>query len=316
MIFALRRLLPLIAVFFGITFVTFIVVRLSPGDPMATMYAPELLGRIDRERLREQLGLNDALPVQYLRMVGQFFNGTLISFHEGQPTTALLAERLPTTLLVGGLALILTLAIGIPLGTVSAVRQKSWMDNLTIISSVAGLSMPSFWISLVFILIFSERLRWLPAHGLRPINFTGFDLSVMLPYLVMPVSVLTLTLVPWVIRFTRIGLIDALHEDHIRTARSKGLIEKRVILVHALRNTLLPLVTFIGTIIPILLSGTAVVEMVFGLPGIGRLALQAAQNRDFPMLLTVNMYTAVLVLLMSALIDVLYAYLDPRIRIK
>lgn len=316
MISTLRRLLTLIAVFFGVTFVIFVVVRLSPADPVTTMYPPEVLGRIDRERLHEHLGLNEPLPIQYLRMVSQFFNGTLLSFHEGQSTTALLVERLPTTLLVAGIALILSLVIGIPLATLSAIRAGSWLDIMTMAGVVTGLSLPSFWLGLVFILVFSERLRWLPASGLRPVDSAAFDLSAILPYLVLPVSVLTLSLLPWIVRFTRTGLMGVLQEDFVRTARSKGLMERRVILVHALTNALLPLVTFVGTVIPILLSGTAVVEMVFGLPGIGRLALQAAQNQDFPLLLTVNMYTTMLVLVISALLDVSLLYLDPRIRLE
>lgn len=312
----LRRLLLLVLVFFGITFVTFAIVRLSPGDPLVMLYSPEVLGRIDRERLREQLGLYDSLPVQYSRMAGQLVSGTLISQHEGRATSVLLAERLPVTLLVGGLALILAVVVGVPAGVVSAVRKDSALDRLIVISTTAGLSLPSFWIGLGFILIFSERLRWLPASGIRPLNSNAFHLINVLPHLVMPVSVLTFSLLPWVVRFTRSGMLDVLGQDYIRTARSKGLTEYRVLLIHALANVFLPLVSLIGTIAPILLSGVVVIESVFGLPGLGRLALRAALNLDYPLLLTINMYAALFVLVFSALTDLAYSYLDPRIRFQ
>jgi peptide/nickel transport system permease protein len=176
-----------------------------------------------------------------------------------------------------------------------------------------GLSLPQFWIALVLILIFSERLRWLPASGLRPIGSSSNDVLVMAPYLIMPTVVMSLGILPSIVRYTRSSLIDVLSQDYIRTAHSKGMRERGVIYVHALRNALIPVVTLIGSLLPILLGGAVLVESIFGLPGLGRLAIRAAQNRDFPVVLTLNMLSAVIVLASNLITDMIYTFLDPRI---
>jgi len=305
----------MIPVFIGITFVSFVIIRLAPGDPVATLFPPELLGRVDKAVLREQLGLNDPVLVQYVKMTWNFFNGTLTSFQEKRPTFELIAERLPTTVLFSSLAIILALVIGLPVAVLSATRPYSKLDNIANTSALVGLALPSFWIALVLILIFSERLRLLPASGIRPLTANNYDLGQMFPYLVMPTLVLALGLVPSVVRYTRSSMIDVLSQDYIRTARSKGLRERAVIYIHALRNGLIPVVSLMGAIFPLLLGGSVLIETVFGLPGLGRLAVRAAANRDFPMVLTVNMFTAMIVLLSNLITDIIYTYLDPRIRL-
>jgi len=248
-------------------------------------------------------------------MMGNFFNGTLTSFQEKRPTFDLLGERLPTTLLITTLALLLALIVGLPLAVLSATRPNSKLDTAANTTALVGLSLPQFWVALVLILIFSERLRLLPASGIRPLNADAYDITQMIPYLIMPTVVLTLGLLPSVVRYTRSSMIEALGQDYVRTARSKGLKERVVIYGHALRNALIPVVSLVGAVFPILLGGSVVVEMVFGLPGVGRLAVRAAQNRDFPVVLTVNMFTALMVLLSNMLTDIFYTYLDPRIRL-
>ncbi len=314
--YIIRRVLQMIPVFFGITFISFLIIRLAPGDPIATMYPPEVLDRINQDVLREQLGLNDPIPVQYVKMMAQFFNGELISFQERLPTFTLIAERLPITLLFTLLAIVFALVIGLPIALISAIRPYSKLDNVLMVGALAGLSVPQYWLALVLILVFSEQLRILPASGVRPVGAGGDSVSAMLPYLIMPTAVLTLGLLPSVIRYTRSSLMDVLSQDYIRTARSKGLQERTVIVLHGLRNALIPVVSIIGAIFPVLLGGAVLVESIFGLPGIGRLAVRAAQNRDFPMVLTLNMFAAVMVLVSNLVTDLIYTRLDPRIRLE
>lgn len=313
--YLVRRLLQIVPVFIGITFVSFLIIRLSPGDPIATLFPPELLGKVDQALLREQLGLNDPLPVQYVKMMGNFFNGTLFSFQEKRPVFDMVLERLPTTIPLTLLAVTLALVIGLPIALLAATRPYSFFDAFASTGVLIGLSLPQFWIAEVLILVFSEWLRLLPASGIRPIDATSFDLRQMVAYLLMPTIVLTLSLLPSIIRYTRSSLLEVLHQDYIRTARSKGLRSRAVILGHALRNALIPAVSLIGAVFPVLLGEAVIVETVFGLPGLGRLAIRAAQNRDFPLVLTVNMFCAFMVLLSNLITDLIYTYLDPRIRL-
>ena len=314
--YLVRRLLQMIPVFLGITFISFAIVRLSPGDPIATLFPPEVLGRIDREALREQMGLNESLPVQYVKMMTNFFNGTLTSFQERAPTFQVLMNYLPITLMFATSAVLLALLIGLPIAVISALKPYSWIDNLTSVSALAGLSLPQFWIALVMVLIFSERLRWLPASGIRPITATGYNLTEMLPYMIMPTFVMTLGLLPSIVRYTRSSMLEILGQDYIRTARSKGLAEHTVVIAHALRNALVPVVSLIGAIFPILLGGAVLIETIFGIPGLGRLAVRAAQTRDYPMILTLNMFAAFMVLVSNTVTDFIYTDLDPRIRLS
>ncbi len=314
--YLMRRLFQMIPVFIGITFISFAIVRLSPGDPVATLFPPEVLGRVDQELLREQLGLNDPLPVQYVKMMVSFFNGSLNSFQERRPTSDILFERLPITLLFATTAVLLALVIGLPIAVISALRPNSWLDNLFTTAALAGISIPSFWIALVFVLVFTERLRWLPASGIRPITASGYNLAEMLPYMIMPSIVLSLGLIPSIVRYTRSSMLEVMTQDYVRTARSKGLTENAVVIRHGLRNALLPVVSLIGAIFPVLLGGMVLVESIFALPGLGRLAVRAAQTRDYPMILTLNMFSAVMVLLSNTVTDLIYQVLDPRIRLK
>jgi peptide/nickel transport system permease protein len=248
-------------------------------------------------------------------MMGNFFNGSLMSFQEKRPTFDMIIERLPTTVILTTLAITFALLIGIPIAIISAMRPYTWIDHIANTTALAGLSLPPFWIALVLILIFSERLRLLPASGIRPLGSEAWNVAEMVPYLIMPTLVGTLGLLPSVVRYTRSSMLDVLHQDYIRTARSKGLRERTVTSRHALRNALIPVVSLMGAILPVLLGGSVLIETVFGLPGLGRLAVRAAQNRDFPLVLTINMFTAFVVLVSNIVTDLIYTYLDPRIRL-
>jgi peptide/nickel transport system permease protein len=313
--YLVRRVVQMIPVFIGITIVSFLMIRLSPGDPIATMYPPEVLERVNQDLLREQLGLNDPLPIQYVKMMTQFFTGDLISFQEGRSTAEAITERLPTTILFAVTSIVTAMLIGLPIAVLSATRPYSKLDNVSTIGAMMGLSLPQFWIALVFILIFSERLRLLPASGVRPLGSDGSDPLEVLPYIIMPTIVLMLGLLPSVVRYMRSSMLDVLDQDYVRTARSKGLTERVVIGKHALRNAILPVVTLIGAIFPLLLGGAVLVETIFGLPGLGRLAVRSAQVRDLPVVLSINILAAIMVLISNLVTDIVYTYLDPRIRL-
>ncbi|MEQ8675368.1 MAG: ABC transporter permease [Aggregatilineales bacterium] len=313
--YLIRRLIQMVPVFIGITFITFLMISLAPGDPVMSLYPPEVLDRVDLDLLRDQLGLNDPLPVQYAQMMGRFLTGDLDSFQERRPAMDLIFDRLFPTLMFATLATFLALLIGLPVAIISALRPYSWFDNVSTVSVLTGLSLPQFWFALLLILFFSERLRLLPSSGIRPIDATSYNPVEMLPYLIMPTLVLSLGLLPSIMRYSRSSMIEVLSQDYVRTAHSKGLSNRRVLLQHALRNAILPVVTLIGAIFPLLLGGAAVVETIFGIPGIGRLAVRSAQVRDLPVILSLNIFAAVLILLSNLLTDIFYTYLDPRIRL-
>lgn len=310
--YIVRRVVQIIPVFLGITFIAFLMIRLAPGDPIATMYSPETIGNVDRDALERRLGLDQPLPVQYIRMMSEFFSGDLESFQTQRSTISMIAELFPTTLLLATVTVVIALLIGIPIALMSASRPYSWFDNIATTGTLVGLSLPQFWFALILILILSERLDWLPATGIRPVEpkYGALD---SIPHLIMPVGVLVLGMLPSIVRYTRSTLMDVFAQGYIRTARAKGLPERRVVYFHALRNGLIPVVTLIGILFPALLGGTVLIETIFGLPGVGRLALRAAQNRDLPLILTLNMFSAILVLVSTLITDLFYAYLDPRI---
>lgn len=309
-----RRLIQVIPLLLGISLVSFVIVMSAPGDPIATMFPPEQLATIDREVLREKLGLNQPLYVQYGKMMWSFINGDLKSFQEKRSAITMIRERLPTTLTFAFLAMAVSLAIGIPVALLSATRPNSVLDDIAMVGSLLGLSLPNFWLALILILILAERLHFLPATGMRPLGLPTHGLLQMLPYLVMPTTVLSLGMMPAVVRYARSSMIEVMIQDYIRVARSKGLSERMVIYRHALKNALIPVVSIIAAVFPYLIGGSVVVESVFALPGLGRLAVRAALNRDYPVVLTINMLMAFIVIISSLVADVCYSYLDPRIR--
>lgn len=313
--YLIRRLLQMAPVFIGITFITFLMISLAPGDPVVSLFPPEVLDRVDLDLLREQLGLNAPLPTQYVRMMGRFFSGELESFAERRPAMELIFARLFPTLLFSVLAIVCALIIGLPVAILSALKPYSLFDNVSTVSVLTGLSLPQFWIALILVLIFSERLRILPSSGIRPISASSYDPIEMFPYLIMPTFVLVIGLLPSVVRYSRSSMIDVLSQDYVRTAFAKGLANRTVWVRHALRNAILPVVTLVGAIFPLLLGGAVVVETIFGIPGIGRLAVRSAQVRDLPVILSLNIFTAVLILFSNMITDVFYTTLDPRIRL-
>lgn len=314
--YLVRRLGQFVPVLLGIALVTFAIVRLAPGDPAALMVDVQLLSQDELRRFRGELGLEAPWPVQFARIVGELATGQLRSFRTGQPVLDVLRERVPVTatLILGSIAL--AVLAGIPLGVLSATRPYGWLDNWLSVAALGGVSVPGFWFGLVLMYVFAGVLRVLPATGIGPTTKLSYTVADMAPYFVLPTLVLTLAIVPPIMRYVRSSMMDALGQDYVRTARGKGLSELAVLYRHALRNALLPVVTVIGLLLPILVGATALIESVFAMPGLGRLVVEAAMNRDYPTILTLNFLTAAVVLLSNLVVDLLYVVLDPRIRLE
>jgi peptide/nickel transport system permease protein len=223
-------------------------------------------------------------------------------------------EALPTTLALASLTLLLATVLAIPIALISATHERSWLNGVIDVGSLVGISVPSFWIALVALLFLSEKFHWLPSAGLQAIGATSLDPIEVIRHLIMPVGILTSITLPGLVRYARASMMDVMREDYIRTARAKGLKESVIALQHALKNALIPFVAELGLDIPWLFGGTVVIETIFSLPGLGRLAVQSALARDYPVILTINLYVAILTILSGILTDLAYSFLDPRIR--
>ena len=312
--YIVRRLLQSVVLLFIVSVITFGLIHSAPGGP-SLLSNPEL-SRQDIEQMREQLGLNDPLPVQYGRWLKNMLQGNLGTSHNTvEPVRSLIADRLPNTLILTGLAVIVSIALALPLGVLSAIRRNTPFDRLVASTSFFGISIPVFWLGIILIIVFSIQLGWLPAGGMATLG-EPFSLSDRLKHMVLPIIVLAMGNLAELTRYTRSGMITVLGEDYIRTAQAKGLPNKTVILRHALRSALIPVVTIIGVLLPRAVSGAAITETVFSWPGMGRLAVEAATTRDYPVVMGTTLTVAVVVILSSLLTDVVYGYLDPRIRLR
>lgn len=309
-----NRLLQFIPLLFGISVVSFLIIHLAPGDPTNLLVNVEILTDEELLEIRKSLGLEEPLPVQFVKTMGALFTGKLYSFETAQPTWVMILDGLPTTLSLIGGSILFAFVFGIPLGVVSALRPYTKLDNSLTVLSLFGISIPQFWFGLMLIYLFAESWGWLPATGMVSDDAGPFPILDVLRHLVLPVVVLGTVSLPPIVRYTRNSMMESLSQDYVRTARSKGLPNAVVVYRHALKNSLLPVVTVMGLLIPLLLGATVVVEYVFALPGIGSLAISAALLRDYPVVITVNFLAAVLALTAGLLVDVAYSILDPRIK--
>jgi peptide/nickel transport system permease protein len=293
--------------------ITFLLVNLAPGGPSSLMRmdaTPE-----QRAALSKRLGLDDPIPVRYAQWLARAVRGDLgTSLSSSEPVSFRIGQRLPNTLLLAGTALVVSILVGIPLGVIAALRRNSVPDFLVALVSVMGLSVPAFWLGIILILILSVNLNWLPSSGIATTGNDG-DLGDRLVHLLMPAIVLSTTVLPYVVRFTRSALLDVLGQEYVRTATAKGLSRVRVVYGHALRNALVPVVSIIGTLVPRLVGGSVVTEAVFGWPGMGRLAVEAANGRDYPLIVGITVIVSVVVVVSSLVVDMAYTWLDPRIRL-
>lgn len=315
--YILRRILISIPVMLGITIVTYLIVNLAPGDPVSAMLNPEAIASQGPEWVAQQkanLGLNKPLPVRYVLWIGQLGHGNLgFSYNDRLPVTSKLKERFwPTAKLMLTVEFI-ALLVAIPIGVISAVKQYSWIDYISTIFGFTAVSIPSFFLALAAIYIFSVKIGWLPAAGMSTIGQppTFFD---SLKHLVLPALVLGLSQAAPLIRYTRSSMLETIRQDYMRTARAKGLGEMFVLYRHGLRNAMIPLITVVALDLPKLLGGTVIIEAVFAWPGMGTLAIESVRNRDYPVIMAINLLAAVLILASNLLADVLYALVDPRIK--
>jgi peptide/nickel transport system permease protein len=313
--YIIRRTLQAIPLLFIISIISFLLMTFAPGDPVDMYRTPDASGKkADTEAIREKLGLNDPIYIQYMRWLGLVLQGNLgYSFEDGRPVTEKILERVPATLTLMGIGILLSFLIAIPIGVYSAIKKNSWFDYLTTIYVNLGVSIPTFWLALMAILIFSLKLDWFPPSGMREV-YDHFDLVDRIQHLILPLSVLLFGLMASKSRYMRSSMLEVIRQDYIRTARSKGLSERKVIFKHALRNALLPIITIIGFQIPGIFSGSLFIEQIFAWPGMGRLAINAIYVRDYQTIMGVTMIASVLVIIGNLLADVLYAIVDPRIQ--
>lgn len=305
--YLLRRILTSILVLFGVSMLVFSVIHLVPGDVTMAILGRQKVTEEKVAALREQLGLNDPLYVQYGRYLSNALRGDLgTSIRTNQSVSEAIAEQLPSTVMLALSALIVALSIGAVLGLLAALRHGSWVDTLVMGLSVSGLSIPTFWMGLLLILFFSVRLKLFPSIS----NGSSFA------DLFLPALTLGLPEAAVVARMVRASMLDVLNKEYITTARAKGLPERWVILKHAVRNALIPVVTFLGLQMAYLLGGATIVETMFARQGIGRLAVQSIFNRDYPMVQGVVLVTAAIYVLINTLTDITYGFLNPKIRLK
>lgn len=307
-----RRLLIMVPILLGITVVSYLIMALTPGDPVQMMISPSM-SREDMEIRRRALGLDQPVHVRYLKWLGEVARGNLgYSFSSGAPVTRRVGERLVPTLKLAGTALLLSYLIGIPVGVIAATRRYSTTDYLATVLTFLGISLPTFFLGLAGIYVFSLRLRWLPVGGTMTLGGEGGFLDGLL-HLILPASVLAVAGAGAVTRYVRSSMLEVLGQDFVRTARAKGLAEALVLRRHALRNALIPVITIAGLQVPALLAGAVITEQVFEWPGMGRLTIEAINQRDYPVMMAITLITALLVAAGNLLADVAYAVADPRI---
>ncbi len=351
--YIIRRLLQAIPTLLGVSLISFFLVNAAPGDPILIRTFDPSIDEEARAILRRQLGLDQPLPLQYIRWLtglslrqgdvvaelggdgvrcrylawpgytlcdsgGGILRGDLgTSLQTNQPVWDRLVERMPATLELGITSLLLSLLIGVPLGVLSAAYRGSWLDNLVRLFAVIFQAVPAFWMALLLIFFFGVYLGWLPTGGRQTVTLTGeFDLLDRLEHLVLPAFVLAFGGIALFSRIMRTETLEVIHTDYIRTAHAKGLAPVRIWFLHAFRNALIPLMTVLGPAILGVLTGAVVTETVFAWPGMGRLTLNAAFQRDYPMVLGAVMFFSVLVVLGNLLSDILYGIVDPRVRLS
>ena len=314
--FVVRRLVQAIPTFFGITLLSFIILRLAPGDPVTLMVGgTQGMRAEDLAAMRSAYGLDQPLPIQYLSWLAHLLSGDFgRSFLYKRPVIEMIQASLPNTLLLAGLALTLTVVVGVPLGIIAARFRGSWLDQVIRVVGVMGHAIPAFWFGLLFILILSVQFRLFPVGGMLTIGKDAFDIPDRLAHLVGPVLTLSFAGIANYSRYMRAETLEVLGQDYVRTARAKGLQENIVLFVHALRNAMLPLVTALGTQIAFLISGAIVIEQVFAWPGMGRMTYDAARSKDYPIVMGVVVISSLVLMLSYIARDVAYGLVDPRIK--
>lgn len=316
--YVFRRLIYAIPILLAVASLTFALTRLAPGDPIRLFtFGATDLTREDIEALRHFYGLDRPMHeqfVSYLLQMARFDFGNSILYN--QPAIGLIGDRMFNTLTLAFAALALQLLIGVPLGVVAALKRGTWIDNVIRVFGVVGHAVPTFWLGLMFIIIFAVQLRWLPSQGVLTIGKDQMDILDRMRHLIMPAFVLALAGIANYSRYLRAETLDVIRQDYVRTAHAKGLRERTVIAVHALRNALIPVVTALGGILAVLVSGALVIEQVFTWPGVGQLTYAAARSKDYPLITAGVMISSLLLIVGYLVRDIAYALVDPRIKVK
>jgi peptide/nickel transport system permease protein len=311
--YALQRLVLVIPTLIGMTVLIFALVRLLPGDVLVAISGIDASSNgASAARVRQALGLSDPLPIQYTRFVLGLFSGNMGNpFLSGQPVSQILGRAIPITVELAVLAAGLAVLVGVPLGIVSAVRQNTRLDFVARVGGLIGLSLPNFWIATLSLLVTSVVFRWVP-----PVTWIPFWVDPVgnLGQIALPSIALSLSTLAIVMRMTRASLLEVLHEDYVRTAQAKGLAPRPVVFGHALRNALILVITVVGTQVGNLMGGAAIVEVIFGLPGIGYSLVQSIYNRDYPVIQVAVVYLAAVFVIVNLAVDLLYGVIDPRIK--
>ena len=306
--YILKRLVMLIPVIIGVTFIVFFILNLAPGDPAAIILGDQATAEALAMK-REELGLNDPLLVRYFNYMLGVFQGDLgTSYKNSIPVWNQVIERFPNTAILAVCGIFIALVIGIPVGILSAKKQYSALDNISMVLALVGVSMPNFWSGLLLVMLFSLALGWLPSQGMG----TGF--VPLLKSLVLPSFTLGINSCAMVARMTRSSMLEVIRQDYIYTARAKGVDEKKITTRHMLRNALIPIITAVGLQFGTLLGGAMLAETVFSWPGLGRLMVDSIKSRDIPMVLGCVIFLATMFTVVNLLVDIIYAFVDPRIK--
>jgi peptide/nickel transport system permease protein len=321
--FALRRIIGAIPLLLFVSVAVFALLHAAPGGPTGAYMRRGNMNAADLAALEAQLGLNDPMPMQYGKWLSRVLQGDLgMAVTTKRPVSVEILDRLPNTLTLMAVAWGVTLLVAIPIGIYSAVRQYSKFDHAVTLLTFVGQSIPIFWFGLILLLVFYMRLEnpftgepLMPAGGVATMG-APFSLADRIHHLILPVTMLAAGWVAWYSRFLRASMLETIHQDYVRTARAKGLNERLVMLRHAFRNAAIPLVTLMALDVPFLFTGALFTEVIFAWPGMGRLFYAAAERRDYGLLMAIIMITSVLIILANILADMLYAWLDPRIRLS
>jgi len=309
--YILRRLIHAVFIIWGCATLVFFLIRMIPGDPVILMLGPEYTPEA-ADAIRHKLGLDQSIIVQYGKWFGSILRGDLgVSIASGESVLGAIQSGLPKTLSLALLSFLIALAIAIPAGILAALKRNSPIDYVVSVAAFVGVSMPSFWFGIILILLFAVRLGWFPAIGYASLTEDGF--WPWFSHLLLPSIAIGAGYAAILMRFVRAGLLEVLGSDYIRTARAKGLHERSVLMRHALRNSLIPVVTVAGIQLALLLSGAVVVEIVFSIRGLGRILVGAIFDKDYPIVQGVILLVAVIFVLANLVVDIVYTFLDPRI---
>lgn len=313
--YIVKRVLIAIPVLIGITILDFLLMNLAPGSPLDMMRNP-MVSEIALDLKAETLGLNQPIYIQYFKWVNELFHGNLgFSMITYQPVSNLIASHIGPTLLLMGVSLLFGLLIAIPVGVLSATKQYSKADYTVMTASLFGISIPSFFFSLILIYLFTVKLKWLPSSGMVTLGGSGGFVDI-LRHIILPATVLIISVAGRNSRYVRSSMLEILEQDYLRTARAKGLKEFLVVNKHAMRNALIPIITVVGMEIPLVFGGAVVIEQIFSWPGIGLLTMSSILSRDYPAIMGLNLVAASIILVSNLLTDIAYSIANPGIKLK